>query len=437
MISASQTLIGLAGKIPLRRLNSPLSPLSRLTGGLRFDAQEMSGGLGDIGVMVPIVATLVITNGFNATSVLLVFGITYLGSGLFFRIPIPVQPLKAMAAIAIAQGLSPDVVSAAALVMAAVLLFLAGTGLIRPIATLFSRPVVRGIQLAVGLLLVQSGMRLATSDPIVRGGDGVAIHFAGIDLPAGLVIAVILLPLILLGTSRTRLPFMIVLLPLALLAGVLVSPAPLAGLKLGPTTLSPNLPSPRTLFTAFVVLVLPQLPLTLGNAVIASTDTARGYFGERAWRVNHRSMLLSKGMANTMAGLLGGMPVCHGSGGLTAHYRFGARTGGATVMLGSLLIVLALGFGANAAQFFALIPLPVLGTLLCLVGIEHSLLVRDVRGWFELAIVVVTAGVGVLLGNLAIGFAAGIALDIALRRLRPGHLPSARAKQLPVDAAPA
>ena len=434
MISASQTLIGLAGKIGLRQLNPALS---RLTRGLRFDAQELSGGLGDIGVMVPIAATLIITNGFNATSVLLVFGVTYLGTGLFFRIPIPVQPLKAMAAIAIAQGLSPEVVSAAGLVMAAILLLLAGTGLIRPIATLFSRPVVRGIQLAVGLLLVQAGVRLAASGSIVRSGDDVAIQLAGIEAPVGLVIAVILLPLILLGTSRTRLPFMIVLLPLALLAGVLVSPAPLAGLKVGPTAPSPSLPDLDMLLTAFVVLVLPQLPLTLGNAVIASTETARGYFGERAARVNHRSILVSKGIANAFAGLLGGMPVCHGAGGLTAHYRFGARTGGATVMLGVLLIVLALGFGAGAAQFFALIPLSVLGTLLCLVGIEHSLLIRDIRGWREIGVVLITAGVGVLLGNLAIGFGAGIALDIALRRLRPGALPSARGKPFPVDAEPA
>src|SRR5574341_2655902 len=211
MISVAHTFTGLTDKIGWP---PPSLGLSRLTRGLRFDARELSGGLGDIGVMIPIVATLIISNGFNATSVLLVFGVTYLGTGLYFRIPLPVQPLKAMAAIAIAQGLSPEVVSAAGLVVAAILLLLAGTGLIRPIATLFSRPVVRGIQLAVGLLLVQAGVRLAASGGIVRSGDVVAIQFAGIEAPAGLVIAAILLPLLLLATSRTRRPLMIVLLPL-------------------------------------------------------------------------------------------------------------------------------------------------------------------------------------------------------------------------------
>jgi SulP family sulfate permease len=390
-----------------------------MASGLRFDAQELSGGLGDIGVMVPIVATLIISNGFDATSVLLVFGVTYLVTGLYFRIPVPVQPLKAMAAIAIAQGLSPEVVSAAGLAMAAALLLLAVSGLMRPLSTLFTRPVVRGIQLAVGLLLVQSGVRLAASDPIVRGGHDAAIRLAGGDVPIGLLVAAGLVPLILLGTWRTRIPFMIVLLPPAILAGLLVSPSPLAGLALGPTAPSPRLPDAATLFTASVVLVLPQLPLTLGNAVVASTDTARGYFGDRASRVSHRSLLISKAIANTLAGLLGAMPVCHGAGGLTAHYRFGARTGGATVMLGVALLVLALGFGAGSVEVFVLIPLPVLGALLGLVGLQHSLLARDVRGWSEIGVTITIAAIGLYSGNLAYGFLAGMLADQSLRLADP------------------
>jgi SulP family sulfate permease len=402
-----------------------------MASGLRFDAQELSGGLGDIGVMAPIVATLIISNGFNATSVLFVFGVTYLATGLYFRIPVPVQPLKAMAAIAIAQGLSPEVVSAAGLVMAAALLLLAVSGLMRPLSTLFTRPVVRGIQLAVGLLLVQSGIRLAASDHIIRGGHDVVIRLAGGDVPIGLLVAAGLLPLILLGTSRTRIPFMIILLPPAILAGVLVSPPPLAGLALGPTAPSPRLPDAATLFTALVVLVLPQLPLTLGNAVVASTDTARGYFGQRASRVSHRSMLISKSIANTLAGLLGGMPICHGAGGLTAHYRFGARTGGATVMLGVILLVLALGFGAGSAEMFALIPLPVLGALLGLVGLQHSLLARDVRGWSEVGVTIAIAAVGLSSGNLAFGFLAGMLADQSLRLAGRVRLKVHRPTQVP------
>src|SRR3989337_3705411 len=106
----------------------------------------------------------------------------------------------------------------------------------------------------------------------------------------------------------------------------------------GPRLSVPGLPEPSQLLTAFVVLVIPQLPLTLGNAVIACADTARGYFRQDADRVTHRSLLISKGLANIFAGGIGGMPVCHGAGGLTAHYRFGARTGGATILLGAALL---------------------------------------------------------------------------------------------------
>jgi SulP family sulfate permease len=429
LTSISRAITGFSGGSVWR----PLSPrLTGLTRGLRFDAQELSGGLGDIGVMVPIVATLIIANGFNPTSVLLVFGVTYVAAGLYFRIPMPVQPLKAMAAIAIAQGLSPEVVSAAGLVMAIVLLFLAWSSLMRPLSTLFSRPVVRGIQLGVGLLLVQSGIRLATSGPIVRGGPDFVLHAPNGDVAIALLVSTALLPLILLGSSRARIPFMLVLLPPSILLGMLASPPPLPEITPGPMFATPSLPNASTLLTALVVLVLPQLPLTLGNAVIASTDTARGYF-KQASRVNHRSVLVSKGIANTAAGLLGGMPVCHGAGGLTAHYRFGARTGGATVMLGGILIVLALGFGSGAAHFFALIPLPVLAALLCLVGIQHSLLARDVRGWPERAIVIAIAGIGIASNNLAWGFLAGIAADQLLRLARRAFpLPSR--EELPVAA---
>jgi len=142
-------------------------------------------------------------------------------------------------------------------------------------------------------------------------------------------------------------------------------------------------------------------------------------------------MLISKAIANTFAGLLGGMPICHGAGGLTAHYRFGARTGGATVMLGVILLVLALGFGAGSAEMLALIPLPVLGALLGLVGLQHSLLARDVRGWSEVGVTIAIAAVGLSSGNLAFGFLAGMLADQSLRLAGRLRLKVHRPTQVP------
>jgi MFS superfamily sulfate permease-like transporter len=381
---------------------------------LAFDLQEWSGAFGDLGLLIPVVAALVLSNGFNATSVLLVFGAAYILSALYYRLPMPVQPLKAMAAVAIAQGLGPDMMSAAALLMAALFLTLAATGLIEPISRLFTRPVVRGIQAAVGLLLIKTAFKMSTSGEILRGRDEVFLSL-GTQVPASVLIALVALGIMALALWKRGLPTALMVLAFGVLMGlVLGSAGAIANVAPGPEAPSLALPSGATLATAFVVLVIPQVPLTIGNAVIACADTARGYFGQSASRVTHRSLLTTMGTANLFAGALGGMPVCHGAGGLTAHYRFGARTAAAGLIIGSLLVVLALGFGSGAVQLLGLIPYPVLGVMLGVVGAQHALLARDCRRLEEISVVVTVALLAIVLGNIAIGFAAGIALHFAL-----------------------
>ncbi len=416
MTSVLLAITGLTGKLA----SWPLSPARpQPTSGLRFHGRELSGGLGDIGVMVPIVAVLITQNGFNATSVLLVFGLTHVITGLYFRIPVPVQPLKAMAAIAIAQGLGADAVSAAAIVMGLLLLTLAVTGLMRPLTALFSLPVIRGIQLAVGLLLVRSALKLSLSESITRDGGDVALHLGSTAVPVAVVIAAALLPVMMLAVTRRAVPAMLALLPPSIAVGALMSFPGVSWSDLGPQMPTAGLPAPNLMLSALTLLVIPQLPLTLGNAVIASADTARGYYGDRAARVTHRSLLTSQGLANLFAGVVGGMPVCHGSGGVTAHYTFGARTGLSTAVFGVILLVLGLGFSGGVSIIFGLIPLPVLGALLFLVGAQHALLARDVRGhgWLVAGVIGVVA---LLTSNVGYGFAAGIALDLTFRRYRSG-----------------
>ncbi|MEE8385112.1 MAG: putative sulfate/molybdate transporter, partial [Dehalococcoidia bacterium] len=172
---------------------------------LTFDLQEWSGAFGDLGLLIPIVAALVLTNGFNATSVLLVFGVAYILSALYYRLPMPVQPLKAMAAIAIAQGLGADVMSAGALLMAALLLTLAATGLIEPISRLFTRPVVRGIQAAVGLLLIKAAFKMSISGEVLEGRGEVFLSL-GTQVPASVLIALAALGIMALALWKRGLP---------------------------------------------------------------------------------------------------------------------------------------------------------------------------------------------------------------------------------------
>jgi SulP family sulfate permease len=163
------------------------------------------------------------------------------------------------------------------------------------------------------------------------------------------------------------------------------------------------------LLTAFTVLVLPQAPLSFANSCLATADAARTYFGGRGERVRPDRLATSFGTANLLAGAISGMPVCHGAGGMTAHYKFGARTAAAPLVMGGALLVLAVGFGSGLAEVLPAFPLPVLAGLLATAGLLHIALLGDLRGardWI-LALLVGVIGFEVnLLWALAAGLAA-------------------------------
>ena len=106
--------------------------------------------------------------------------------------------------------------------------------------------------------------------------------------------------------------------------------------------------------------------------------------------------------------------MCHGAGGLAAHYRFGARTAGSNVMIGSIFIVLALFLGENIVRFFNLLPLSVLGVLLIFAGSQLTLTIIDLRNRTDFFVATLILGI-TLATNLAAGFIAGIAVAHLLR----------------------
>lgn len=387
----------------------------------RFNFQELGGALGDLGTLLPLMVGMILINGLNATSVLLGVGLFYIVAGLYYRIPMPVQPLKAVAAIAISLSLSASVIQAAGLLMGAILLLLSVTNLISLVARLFPRPVVKGIQLSIGLILFRKGIELAFSRQLFAGGlsrspDSDAMP-VGILLAASALVVFLVFKFIF--RHWNRLSPVLPLLVFGLGAGFLFAPVPkLETLSLALPTIA--LPGAGDFWLALTVLVVAQLPLTLGNAVISTADTARVYFKDQANRVTPRALTASMGMANLASGLVGGMPMCHGSGGLTAHYKLGARTGGANLMIGSLLVVFGLLFGSSALFLFSLIPLSVLGILLVIVGTYHAFLVRELTTGGQLAVVAAVAAVTLASGNLAYGFGSGILLYHGLNLIQKG-----------------
>lgn len=374
---------------------------------MRFDRRELAGALADIGVLVPIAVALIVGNGLSATAVLLPAGLLYLTAGFVYRLPIPVQPLKAFGAIAIAKGLGSDEIAAGALLMGVVFLSLGRLGVLDLAARAFPRALIRGVQLTVGLLFLKIAWGLVTDPP-----RGFTEHALDARWAAPLAALVVVLAFALRSQPITIVFVAVGVAVTAVLAG--------SDVELGPSALSAPSIDLGTLATALTVLVLPQVPLSFANSCLATADAARVYFGAAAERVRPGRLATTFGSANLLAGALSGMPVCHGAGGLTAHVAFGARTGGAPVAMGIALLTLALGLGAGLASLLTAFPLPILAGVLATAGILHIGLLRDLRTAGDWALALAVGAVG-FTTDLATALLLGLALwwlPRGARRLR-------------------
>jgi sulfate permease, SulP family len=363
--------------------------------GIRFGTREMAGAVADVGVLLPIAVALIVANGLSATAVLLPAGLLYVTVALAYSLPIPVQPLKAFGAIAIAKGLGSDEIAAGALLMGVIFIVLGRTGLIDLAAKAFPKPLIRGVQITVGLLFLKIAWGLVADPPASFGEPGLGTAAAASLAVLGLVLLITLrkaaISLVLVG-----------------LGSVLMLVEAGGELTLGPSGLTlPDL-DPEVMLTALTVLVIPQLPLSFANSCLATADAARTYFGERAGRIRPGRLATSLGSANVVAGAMSGMPVCHGAGGLTAHYAFGARTGGAPLAIGGALVVLAVAAGSGLAAVLTAFPLPILASLLAAAGVLHIGLARDLAGAREISLALLVAVLGFWV-NLAVGLAVGLA----------------------------
>jgi sulfate permease, SulP family len=368
---------------------------------MKFDRRELAGAVADVGVLVPIAVALIVSNGLSATAVLLPAGLLYLSAAFVYALPIPVQPLKAFGAIAIAKGLGSDEIAAGALLMGVVFVVLGRFRLLDLAARAFPKALIRGVQLTVGLLFLKIAWGLVLDPP-----KAFAEHALDPALAAAFAAAAVIL-----AFSLRRYPVSLALVVAGLAVMVWLG-ADDAAVGPSPVTL-PSIDW-ATLGTAFTVLVLPQLPLSFANSCLATSDAARVYFGDRAGAVRPGKLATTFGSANLLAGALGGMPVCHGAGGLTAHVAFGARTGGAPLVMGVALLTLALGFGAGLAALLTAFPLPILAGLLATAGLLHIGLLRDLRGLpaWVLALAVGLVGYQV---HLVIALAGGLAVYWGVR----------------------
>ena len=326
----------------------------------QFTRLEWPGAFGDLGTLIPFTVAYITLLKMDPFGVLLAFGIMLVACGLYYKTPFPVQPMKAIGTVATAQAVQGVVITANAVYCAGIVtgiawLLLGVTGVTRKVTNLLGRPVALGIILGLGFAFMLEGIKM---------------------MAGGWLLGAIALLGTLLLLVNPLIPAMFVLLLFGVIAAVIQDPSLIDRLAaLRPEARLPGFALGSVTWNDFVIgtlfLALPQVPLTLGNAIVAVTEENNRLFPDR--KVTEKGVSISTGLMNMFGPLVGGVPMCHGAGGMAGHVRFGARTGGAPIILGAVLVVVALFFSGSVETIFKVFPEPVLGVILFLTGTQLAL----------------------------------------------------------------
>lgn len=360
-------------------------------GSYEFNLRELAGSMGDFGTLLPLAIGYITICKVEPTGLLVMMGLANIITGLVYRLPLPIEPMKVLAIMAIAQAWSPDQVFTSGIVMGVTWLLISVTGAMTLIARWTPITVVRGIQISLGILLAIEGVKMVSSWWLL-------------GIVAVVIVAVFR------KNRYAPAAILLVILGIAIMAfkGQL---AEVKGLSFSFLTF-------RMFDISGTWMVirdgcLAQIPLTATNAVIATSVLISKYWPDR--RVTERQLSFNMGIMNLIIPFFGGMPLCHGAGGLAGQYYFGARTGGANIMEGVIEISLGLFLAASISTLFSAFPVAILGAMMFLVGVELVKFIGDIKFNLTLIPVVVTV-IGAVAVNMAVGFIIGIVAHYALFR---------------------
>jgi MFS superfamily sulfate permease-like transporter len=378
--------------------NSSIKIIMRLWGN-DYNKMEFAGAFGDLGTLIPFVVGYITLNKMDPLGILVAFGLFKIFVGLYFRTPVPIQPMKAIGGMAIAhpEAITHGMIWGAGIFTGLFWLLMGLTGAISWIEKITTKPVVRGIMLGLGLSFVVEGLGMMREGPVVAVG--------------GVILTLLLL-------NSKRFPAMLCLLTYGIVMAFVQKP----GLFQDLTNLSIRFRFPELTFgrmswqdllAGFVILGLPQAPLTLGNAIIGTVAENNEYFSDR--KVTAKTISIDHGVMNLISTFMGGIPMCHGAGGMAGHIRFGARTGGALVILGVIVLFTGLFLSDSVSLIFQVFPRSILGVVLFFAGVELALVVKDVKLQRQnLFVLVVTAGTA--MWNMGVAYLAGLLLYYGLQR---------------------
>jgi len=366
----------------------------------RLDRHEIAGSLGDMGTFLPLLVGMVAQNGLDFSAALFFAGLFNVVTGLTFAIPMAVQPMKAIAAVALTEGLTAPQILAAGIIVSAVILLLGVTGLINWLNRVIPKAVVRGLQLALGLSLLMKALQMVAGTHRVVGFDS---YLTG-ALAALLILALFF---------SKRIPAALVLFGAGILLAICRDVKVMTTLGLGISLPHWSPPGWGDFVSAFPRAALPQIPLTALNSVVAVCALSVDLFPDRP--AEPRKVALSVGLMNLIAAWFGGMPMCHGAGGLGGQYRFGARTNGSILFLGGAKMAVAVFLGASLMKLCLAFPSSILGAMLAFSGLELALVTRDQTRRSDAFVMLITAGTCLGLNSIALGFVFGLGFTLCLR----------------------
>lgn len=366
--------------------------------GNEYNRMELAGAFGDLGTLIPFVVGYITLNKMDPLGILVAFGVFKIFAGLYFRTPVPIQPMKAIGGMAISHAatITHGMIWGSGIFTGLFWLLMGITGAISWIEKITPKPVVRGIMLGLGLSFLTEGLGMMKTQPL----------FA-----VGAVVLTLLL------FDNPRLPAMLVLLAYGIVLAFLQRPELAKELfhlsvRFRWPEISLGRMSWNELLSGFLILGLPQAPLTLGNAIIGTVAENNAYFPDR--KVTAKTISIDHGVMNLVSVCLGGVPMCHGAGGMAGHIRFGARTGGALVILGVLVLLTGLFLSDSVVLLFQILPRSILGVILCFAGVELTLVIRDMK-FDRQNLFVLVATAGVAMWNMGVAYLAGLLLYYGLQ----------------------
>ena len=354
-------------------------------GSFEFNLRELAGSMGDFGTLFPLAIGYIVVNGLNPAGFLVMMGVANIVTGIVYRLPMPIEPMKVLAVVAIAQGWSPSMIYASGFSMGAIWLILAATNLIGWMSKITPKSVVWGIQITLGILLATQAIKM---------------------LSTWWILGIASIVVVLVFRQNRYAPAAIVL----ILLGVIISLLDGTFQQISPPVLTlPRLTkfSLGEIWQTLLLAGFAQIPLTVTNATIATSALIKTYWPDKP--VSERKLSLNQGLMNLILPFFGGMPMCHGAGGLAGQYYYGARTGGTNIIEGIIEVLLGLFFASSVAGLFTMFPTAIIGGMMFLVGVELTKFVKNIRLNKDLLPMGVTVIVS-LLSNMALGFVAGLAV---------------------------